>query len=112
MTFKEYSYECTTCSARVRRLRWNHEPVAPCECGGILIETSIVLAPNRGVVDDTVDGHWCETLGHDNVWVESKSRLAREAAHRGLENVVRHDDHYYQRQRRQHDERLADLKES
>lgn len=68
--------------------------------------------PTVVIVDDSVDGHWVDTLGHEDVWIESKSQLAREAEQRGLVNVVRHDDAYYRTQRKQHDERLADLKES
>lgn len=66
--------------------------------------------PNVAVHDDQLEGgpRLFETLGHDEVWIESKSQLRREAAARGLENVVRHDDHYYRTQRRQHDEKMRD----
>lgn len=61
------------------------------------------------VVDDTIiGGRICETLGDEPVYYESKSELRRIAAQRGLENVVRHDDAYYAKQRKLHDERLRD----
>lgn len=64
---------------------------------------------SRHFDDELPNGPYlCETLGHEAVYVTSKSHLRREAAARGLENVVRHDDHYYRRQRKQHDERLRD----
>jgi hypothetical protein len=64
---------------------------------------------NVGVVDDTViGGRWCETLGHEPFFYTSKSELQREAARRGLVNVVRKDDAYYATQRKQHDEKLRD----
>lgn len=61
------------------------------------------------VVDDTViGGRWCETLGHEPFFYTSKSELKREADRRGLENVVRREEHYYVKQRKMHDERLRD----
>lgn len=64
--------------------------------------------PNVAIVDDSVDGHWCETLGHEDVWITSKTQLRNEAAARGLENVVRHDDSWYAKQRKMTNERYAD----
>ena len=63
------------------------------------------------VSDEFAEGpHWCETLGHDPVWVESKSQLRREAAARGLECVGgRKSDDYFRRQRQRHMEELRDL---
>ena len=61
------------------------------------------------VVDDTIiGGRVCETLGHEPFFYTSKSELRREAARRGLENVVKHDDSYYAKQRKLHDERRRD----
>lgn len=109
MVFKEYAYECEGCGARTKALRWDYDPVPPCSvCGAAMHEASIRWARNGGVVDDTVDGHWCETLGHDPVWIESRSQLRREADARGLVNVVRNDDAYYAKQRKMHDERIRD----
>jgi hypothetical protein len=63
-------------------------------------------------VDDTViGGRVCETLGHEPFFYTSKSELQREAARRGLTNVVKHDDAYYAKQRKMHDERLRDEKQ-
>jgi hypothetical protein len=65
-----------------------------------------------GVVDDTIiGGRWCETLGHEPVFYGSKSELRRLAAERGLTNVVKHDDAYYAKQRKMHDERIRDEKQ-
>lgn len=109
MTFKQYAYECGGCGSRTKILRWNTDTIAPCaSCGGRLHDTSHSWAPNHGVVQDTVDGHWCETLGHEPVWIESKTQLRREAEARGLVNVVRNDDAYYAKQRKMHDEKIRD----
>lgn len=113
MTFKEFAYECEGCGARIKRLRWAHEPLAPCEaCGGDrLHETSIDLRKHRGVIDDQLEGgaRWCETMGHEPVWLDgTKSQWRKEVAKRGLTNVVKHDSAYYAKQRKLHDERKAD----
>lgn len=65
------------------------------------------------VIDDQLEGgpRFFDTLGHEDVWIESKSQLRREAAARNLENVVRHDSHYYKRKFREHDEKLRDEKQ-
>jgi len=62
------------------------------------------------VIDDQIEGgpRMFDTMGHDEVYIESKSQWKREVAARGLENVVRHDSAYYAKQRRMHDERLRD----
>jgi hypothetical protein len=63
------------------------------------------------VIDDTLPGgpRWCETMAHEPVWLEgTKSQWKREVAARNLENVVRHDDHYYATQRKQLNELYAD----
>lgn len=111
MTFKERRYECQQCGADVRGLYWNYEQPDPCECGGTWAETGTLLSVerNRGVIDDTIiGGRVCETLGHEPFYYESKSALRKEAARRGLVNVVRHDDAYYAKQRKMHDEKLRD----
>ena len=62
------------------------------------------------IIDDQIEGgpRFFDTMGHEDVWIESKSQWKREVAARNLENVVRHDSDYYRRQRRQHDEWLRD----
>jgi hypothetical protein len=63
------------------------------------------------VIDDQLEGgaRWCETMGHEPVWLDgSKSQWRREVAARGLVNVDRHDAAYYARQRRLHDQELRD----
>lgn len=113
MTFKERAYTCPGCGRQSKALRWDTDPVPPCDrCGAELEETSLAWAPNRGVVDDTViGGRWCETIGQEPFFYTSKSALRREAERRGYQNVVRHTDEYHARQRKQHDERLRDTKQ-
>ena len=70
--------------------------------------------PSSGVSvisDELPNGPYlCETLGHEPVYVTSKSHLRREAEARNLECVGgRKSDHYFATQRKQHDERLRDL---
>ena len=62
------------------------------------------------VIDDTIEGgpRFFETLGHEPVWIESKSQLAREAAARGKVPASRHDRAYYDRLFRQTNERYRD----
>lgn len=62
------------------------------------------------IIDDQIEGgpRFFETLGHDDVWIESKSQLKREMEARGLVNVVRHDASYYAKQRKMHDEMIRD----
>lgn len=44
-----------------------------------------------GAVDDTfIGGRWVENLGHEPVFVESRSHLQRELKARGLVEFVRH----------------------
>ena len=110
MTFKEWSYECEKCVAKVKRLHWDHEQTGPCECGGPLQPYHITLGRNRGVIDDQIEGgpRVFENMGHEGVYIESKSQWRREMEKRGLVNVVRHDSSYYAKQRKMHDEKLRD----
>jgi hypothetical protein len=64
------------------------------------------------ISDELPNGpYFCETLGHEPVWVTSKSHLRREAEARGLECVGgRKPDSYYATQRRLLDEKRRDLK--
>lgn len=74
------------------------------------------LEPRRStqsvISDELPNGpYWCETLGHDSVYVTSKSHLRREAAARGLECVGgRKPDAYFAKQRQMLDEKRRDLK--
>lgn len=62
------------------------------------------------VIDDTIEGgpRWFETMGHEPVWIESKSQWRREVEARNLVHVDRHDRAYYQRLFKRHDEELRD----
>jgi hypothetical protein len=111
MTFKERAYECTGCGDQTKALRWSTDPVASCvHCGAALAETGQSWAPNRGVIDDQLEGgpRRFETMGDDAPFIESKSQWRREVERRGLVNVVRRDASYYAKQRKMHDERLRD----
>ena len=110
MTFKEWSYECEACRERQKHLHWDTDPAPRCACGGTLQPYSLTVARNRGVIDDQLEGgpRFFENLGHEPVWIESKSQWRREVARHNVENVVRHDASYYAKQRKMHDERIRD----
>jgi hypothetical protein len=62
------------------------------------------------IVDDAIDGgprHF-ETMGHDAPFIETKSQWKREVEARGLRNVVRHEQAFYDRKRRRRDEEHRD----
>jgi hypothetical protein len=108
--FKEWSYECTACGEKQKHLHWSVDAPPLCACGGTLAPYSLAAAPNRGVIDDQIEGgpRFFETLGHEPVWIESKSQWRREVDKRQLVNVVKHDSAYYAKQRKMHDEKLRD----
>lgn len=110
MTFKEWAYECEGCGTKQKHLHWDHDPIPACACGGRLHPYSLTLARHRGVIDDQIEGgpRVFETMGHEGVYIESKSQLRREMEKRGLVNVVKHEASYYAKQRKLHDERLRD----
>jgi hypothetical protein len=66
--------------------------------------------PNVGIIDDQIEGgpRFFDTMGHEPVWIESKSQWRAEVAARQLVNVDKHDRAYYQRKFRQHEEKLRD----
>ena len=108
-TFKQRRFVCGQCDRQVRCFAWDYDPAPVCADHGPLHEDSDERVQAHGVVDDTIiGGRWCETLGHEPVWIESHSQLRREAEKRGLVNVVKHDDAYYAKRRRMHDEELRD----
>lgn len=87
----------------------------PCEkCGKAVQIGEWPFCPHgfsvHGVIDDQLEGgpRFFETLGHEPVWIESKSQLRREAEARGKIPFVRHDDAYYKRVFRRHDEERRD----
>lgn len=106
-TFKRRRYACAACDTTVDAFAWDYD-APPQHCGQAMHEDGARTALAPGVVDDSFTPHWCETLGHEPVWVESKSQLRREAEARGLVNVVRHEEAYYAKQRKMHDEYLRD----
>lgn len=63
------------------------------------------------IISDQLEGgaRWCETMGHEPVWLDgTKSQWKREMQARGLVNVDRHDSAYYATKRRLHDQELRD----
>jgi hypothetical protein len=116
LIFKQRYYECPQCGERKDAFAWDTDPHPQCamhEVRMIEVGSPLSAARNLGVIDDQLPNgpHWCETLGHEPVWVESKSQLRREAEARGFVNVVRRDDAYYVKQRKMHDEMLRDTKQ-
>ena len=49
------------------------------------------------VIDDTLHGgpRWFDTMGHEDVWIETKSQWKREVAARGLIPVEKHVDNVF-----------------
>lgn len=69
--------------------------------------------PRLSVIDDQIEGgpRVFETLGHDGVYIESKSQWRREVAAR--EDIVHYDAHdsaFYAKRKREHEERRKDLR--
>ena len=66
--------------------------------------------PNVSVINDELEGgpRWFDTMGHEPVYIASKSQWKREVDARQLVNVDKHDRAYYQRKFREHDERIRD----
>lgn len=64
------------------------------------------------VIDDTIEGgpRFFDTMGHEDVWIESKSQWRREVAARNLEHVDRHDSAYHARVRRMREEHRRDTR--
>ena len=85
------------------------KPLADGEHGRFLCP----LEPRKvgvSVINDELEGgaRWFEHMGHDPVFIESKSQWKREVAARNLVHVDRHDSHYYAVRRKWHDEKLKD----
>ena len=64
------------------------------------------------IIDDQLEGgpRFFDTLGHEDVWIESKSQRQREMDKRGLIDCNRRESWYYAAHRKQHMERLRDEK--
>lgn len=108
MTFKQRLYRCQQCSQQVKTLAWDTDPPPSCSDHGAMAEDHGTVTAH-GIVDDTIiGGRVCDTMGHEPFYYDSKAALRREAERRGVVNVVRHDDAYYVRQRKQHMEQLRD----
>lgn len=108
--FKRRAWFCTQCDRTAEAFAWDYDPVPVCAEHLSPMREGDVRTEAAGVIDDQIEGgpRWFETMGHEPVWIESKSQWRREVAKRNLENVVRHDSAYYAKQRKQHDEYLRD----
>ena len=107
--FKERAYLCSQCGRREQKLAWDSDPLPVCDEHGPMPEGQ-VQRPSVHVIDDQIEGgpRFFDTMGHEDVWIESKSQWRREVEKRNLVNVVKHDSAYYEKQRKMHDERLRD----
>ena len=65
---------------------------------------------NVSVIDDSIDGgpRRFETMGDDAPYIDSKSAWKREVKARNIENVDKHDAHYYQTWRKRAEEERRD----
>lgn len=70
--------DCPRCGRRVHIGEWYQCPHGP--------------MGSLGMIDDQLPGgpRFVENLGHEPVWVETKSQLDRELKARGLQPFVRH----------------------
>ena len=68
-----------------------HE-MPPCpQCSGATERYYPIGAATSGVLpDEIIGGRWYENLGHEPVYITSRSQLKRELAARGLVEKVRH----------------------
>ena len=89
---------CEKCGAAIQVGEW---PFCP---------HGFPIGSGLNIIDDALEGgpRWFETMGPENVWIESKSQWRREVAARQLVNVDKHDRAYYDRVFRRHDEELRD----
>jgi hypothetical protein len=112
MIFKEWSYECTACGEKQKHLHWSVDAPPLCACGGRLEPYSVVATRNRGVIDDQIEGgpRFFENFGHEPVWIETKSDRRKAMEKYNVIDVNRHEDSYYRKQRKMHDEQLRDEK--
>jgi hypothetical protein len=95
----------TTCERCGKELQIGEWPL----CGG-KHDHGFPLRGMQVVSDELPNGpYWCETLGHEPVWVESKSHLRREAKARNLEEVGgRKSDAYFAKHRQMQQECIRD----
>lgn len=110
MTYKLRYFTCHACGSAVSEWLWHYQEPAPCACGGYWIPTDSPH-PAPAVHDDQLEGgaRWTEHMANTPVWLDgTKSQYRRLCAQHGVVNIVRHDDRYYARQRRRHDEELRD----
>ena len=86
-------------------------------CGQTLVVGDWPFCPHEhtsrlSIIDDQIEGgpRFFDTMGPEDVWIESKSQWRREVEKRELIHVDRHDSWYYAAHRKQHMERLRDEK--
>ncbi len=79
-----HDHECRGCRKVFEQVvRWDERTVA-CACGQPA--DRVYRANSASVQDDTLTGgaRWMHNLGHEPVWVETKTQLRQEMAARGL----------------------------
>lgn len=108
VTFKQRLYRCQQCSQQVKTLAWDTDPPPTCSDHGAMAEDGLKIETHGIVMDTVLGGRVCTTMGHEPFYYDSLSALRKEAERRGVVNVVRHEDAYYVRQRKQHMEQLRD----
>lgn len=86
-----HDQRCTACD-------WTDEVIVqpfeqpPCpQCGGPTERYYPIGGRTNGVIpDEFVGGQWIENMGHEPVYITSRSQFKRELEARGLMQAVRH----------------------
>lgn len=91
-----HDHECRGCGKVFEQVVCWDDKLVICSCGQTADRVYRKNSPS--VQDDTLTGgaRWMHNLGHDPVWVETKTQLRNEMSARGLvpaeRNVYRRDD--------------------
>lgn len=86
-----FDQRCLTCgwTGEVVTQPFEHPPCP--ECHGATERYYPIGGTTNGVIgDEFIGGKWIENLGHQPVFIESRSQLKREMEARGLQPMVRH----------------------
>lgn len=70
-------------------VRPHEHPPCP-RCGGETVRHYPIGGTRHVISDEIIGGTWIENMGHQPVYVESRSQYRRELEKRGLEQCVRH----------------------
>jgi hypothetical protein len=109
VTFKQRRYECAACGEAVKALKWDYDAPPVC-CDRPMYETGMTYDKAAAVIDDQLEGgpRRFETMGPDAPFISTKSEWRREVDKRQLRNVVRHEQSYYDTNRKRRDEERHD----